>query len=108
MSRLNELTAAEMTDGFASGALSPVEVTRDVLAQIELCEGQLNSLWTVDPDIALTAASAAEDRWRRGAQIVVNGVSLDGVPVTIKENIATAGVAMPLGTTVSDMTPRPT
>ena len=32
--------------------------------------------------------------------------SLDGVPITIKENIATRGVPMPLGTAVSDMTPR--
>ncbi|MDZ4311515.1 MAG: amidase family protein, partial [Cypionkella sp.] len=107
MTRLNELTAAEMTQGFANGTLSPVEVTRAVLAQIDRCEPELHGMWTVDHDLAMTAARSSEARWKDGAQIVCNGVSLDGVPITIKENIATKGVAMPLGTTVSNMTPRP-
>ncbi|TGN59742.1 amidase [Paracoccus liaowanqingii] len=107
MTGLNELTAAQMTEGFAARSLSPVEVTRDVLAQIARCEPQLHGMWTVDPGVAMAAAQASEARWKDGAQITCNGVSLDGVPITIKENIATKGVPMPLGTRVSDMTPRP-
>lgn len=106
MTGLNELTAAEMIAGYAEGGLSPVEVTRDVLAQIDRCEPQLNGMWTVDHDLAMAAAQASQDRWQQGAPIIINSVTLDGVPVTIKENIATKGVPMPLGTTVSDMTPR--
>lgn len=106
MTGLNELTAAQMIAGYAEGTLSPVEVTRDVLAQIDRCEPELNGMWRVDHDLAMTAAQASQARWQQGAQIMTKGVSLDGVPVTIKENIATKGVPMPLGTTVSDMTPR--
>nr|WP_111301871.1 amidase [Paracoccus saliphilus] len=106
MTALHDLTAAAMTAGFAARRLSPVEVTRAVLDRIDACEPVLNAMWTVDHDLALEAARASEGRWRRGDPVTVNGVSLDGVPITIKENIATRGVPMPLGTVVSDMTPR--
>lgn len=107
MTRLNELTATQMIDAYAAGRLSPVEVTRDVLDQIDRCEPQLHGMWTVDHAIALEAARESERRWQRGEPIRVAGVTLDGVPVTIKENIATKGVPMPLGTAASDLTPRP-
>ncbi|WP_410217030.1 amidase [Paracoccus sp. (in: a-proteobacteria)] len=106
MTALNELTAVQMIEAFAKGTLSPVEVTHDVLAQIDRREPRLKGMWTVDHDTAMDAARQSEARWRQGAQIVTNGVSMDGVPITIKENIATRGVPMPLGTKVSDMTPR--
>ncbi|WP_405406088.1 amidase [Paracoccus sp. Ld10] len=106
MNALYDLTAAAMTEGFAERSLSPVEVTRAVLDRIDACEPVLNAMWTVDHDTALEAARASEDRWRNGNPLTVNGVSLDGVPITIKENIATRGLPMPLGTAVSDMTPR--
>ncbi|HZY52968.1 MAG TPA: amidase, partial [Reyranella sp.] len=50
---------------------------------------------------ARTAAQASEKRWQAGQP---QG-ALDGVPITIKENIATRGVPVPLGTAASDMTP---
>ena len=106
MTAFADLTAAAMTEGFADRSLSPVEVTRAVLDRIDASEPVLNAMWTVDNDVALEAARASEERWRRGAPLTVGGVSLDGVPITVKENIATRGVPMPLGTAVSDMTPR--
>lgn len=106
MTALHEMTAAAMIAGFADRSLSPVEVTRAVLARIDACEPVVHAMWTVDHDVALQAARASEARWMRGDEITVGGVSLDGVPVTIKENIATRGTPMPLGTAVSDMTPR--
>lgn len=106
MTAFADLTAAAMTAGFADRSLSPVEVTRAVLDRIDACDPVLNAMWTVDHDVALEAARASEERWRRGAPLTVGGVSLDGVPITVKENIATRGVPMPLGTAVSDMTPR--
>ena len=106
MSSLNELSAKELIEGYAAGRFTPVEVVRDVLAQIDRCEPELRGMWTVDHDAATDAARQSAERWREGRQIVVNGVSLDGVPITIKENIATRGVPMPLGTAVSDMTPQ--
>ncbi|MFC0220823.1 amidase [Pseudochelatococcus lubricantis] len=107
MTKLNTLSAAEMIDGYRKGTFTPVDVTEAVLAQIDLCEPELNAMWTVDREIARASAGESAARWKAGNPIIVRGVSLDGVPVTLKENIATKGVAMPLGTAVSDMTPRP-
>jgi len=53
---------------------------------------------------ALAAAQASEARWRAGTP----RSPLDGVPVTIKENIATAGDPMPVGTRANeDAAPQP-
>lgn len=106
MTDLHALGAVEMTTGFATGAFTPVDVTEAVLAQIDRREPDLNGMWTVDHDVARAAAKAAAARWKVGQQVTRRGVSLDGVPVTIKENIATRGVPMPLGTIVTDLTPR--
>lgn len=106
MAGTNALSAAQMVAGFERGDLSPVEVTRDVLDRIDACEPRIAALWHQDRDAAMAAARAAEARWRAGDPIRVGGVTLDGVPVTIKENIATRGLPMPLGCAASDLTPR--
>ena len=59
------------------------------------------ALWAIDVVGARAAARESEARWRRGAPLG----PVDGVPLTIKENIATRGVAMPLGTAASEMKP---
>lgn len=105
MTKLNALTAHEMSDGYKAGRFSPVDVTKAVLEHIERHEPELNAMWFVDADGALASAKASEARWQAGEQIMANGVSLDGVPVTLKENIATKGDAMPLGTAVTELKP---
>lgn len=106
MTKLNALSAHEMVDGYEAGTFSPVDVTKAVIEHIERHDPQLNAMWFVDAEGALAAARASEARWKAGEPIRVKGVSLDGVPVTLKENIATKGVAMPLGTASGDMTPK--
>jgi aspartyl-tRNA(Asn)/glutamyl-tRNA(Gln) amidotransferase subunit A len=81
--------------------VSPVEVTRAVLAQIERCEPQLHATYALDAAGALAQAEASQARWLRGEP---QG-ALDGVPVTIKENIATRGVPVPLGTAAVELVP---
>jgi aspartyl-tRNA(Asn)/glutamyl-tRNA(Gln) amidotransferase subunit A len=44
MSELHALSAAELAGSFAARALSPVEVARAVIAQIERCEPKLCAL----------------------------------------------------------------
>ena len=73
----------------AAGSLSPVEATRSVLARIERWEPHLQATYALDAGGALAAARASEGRWRRGEPLG----PLDGVPATIKDNIATPGVA---------------
>src|SRR5690606_17918641 len=58
-----------------------------------------------DSEGAMVMARASEARWRAGAPLRCGGVSIDGVPVTIKENIATRGVATPLGTAATNLVP---
>ena len=94
MTDLPDLTASAMVRAFRAGDLSPVEVTAASLARIDAWDERLCAAWAVDPEGALEAARASEARWQEGAP---QG-PLDGVPVTIKENLATKGVPMPAGT----------
>ncbi len=101
MSALHELSANELISAYRSRALSPVEVTRSVLAHMERWEPLLHASYLLRPELALAQARASEARWLRGAPCGL----LDGVPATIKENIATAGDPTPLGTAATDLIP---
>ena len=90
---LARLSAVELVAGYARGDFSPVEALEAVQHVIEQREPELNALWCPDPDGALAAAHASERRWREGAPLG----PIDGVPTTVKENLARAGVPMPLG-----------
>ncbi|MCM2251017.1 MAG: amidase [Ramlibacter sp.] len=102
-SALHELSAPALIESYRRRELSPVEVTRSVLGHIERWEHHLQALYLLRPELALQQARASEARWLRGAPLGV----LDGVPVTIKENIATRGDPTPLGTAASELTPSP-
>ncbi|MBS0467485.1 MAG: amidase [Proteobacteria bacterium] len=103
MSPLHDLSAAELLAAYRSRSLSPVEVVRDVLAHIERWEPHLHATWLLRPEAALSQARASEARWLRGAP----AGPLDGVPVTIKDNIATQGDPTPLGTAALPLVPAP-
>jgi aspartyl-tRNA(Asn)/glutamyl-tRNA(Gln) amidotransferase subunit A len=100
---LASLTATELLRGYADRTLSPVQVTEAVVARVEAREPELCATYAFDPERALAAARAAEERWQRGEP----AGRLDGVPVMLKENIATAGTPMPLGTAAIDPAPAP-
>ena len=100
-SALHELGAHALTAAYRAGEFSPVEVTASVLAHIERWEPHLCATYLLRPDLALDQARASEARWARGEPLG----PLDGVPVTIKDNIATRGDPVPLGTTGTDLTP---
>ncbi|WP_313081971.1 amidase [Pulveribacter sp.] len=103
MAELHELSARELLQGYRARRFSPVEATRAVLAHIERWEPHLHATWLLRPDAALEQARASEARWLRGAPCGV----LDGVPATLKDNIATAGDPTPLGTAATDLAPAP-
>ncbi|WP_247643069.1 amidase [Brucella melitensis] len=93
MSHLADLSAVELVSSYKAKALSPVEVTEAVIGRIEAYEPKLNALWAYDPEAARLAAKASEARWAKGEP----AGPIDGVPLTIKENIATKGTPVPLG-----------
>jgi Asp-tRNA(Asn)/Glu-tRNA(Gln) amidotransferase A subunit family amidase len=101
MAELHELSAAELSRLYATGAASPVEVTQAVIAHIARWEPQLCALYAYDPEGALGQARESEARWRAGRALS----PLDGVPLTLKENIATKGVPLPAGTAATVLVP---
>lgn len=85
---LSRLSAGELADGYARGSFSPVEVTDAVLARIAQVNASLNAIVTLDADGARAAARASEARWRQGS---ARG-PLDGVPLTVKDNLNVQGL----------------
>ena len=94
MTALHNLTAGELSRGYADRSISPVEVAQAVLARIAAWEPRINAMYRVDRDGTIAQAKSAESRWRAGKPLS----PLDGVPVTIKENIYTRGDPAPIGT----------
>jgi aspartyl-tRNA(Asn)/glutamyl-tRNA(Gln) amidotransferase subunit A len=98
---LHDLSAIALLDLYHRKAASPVEVTRAVLRHIGRWEPHLHATYALDPEAALVQAEASQARWLRGEPMG----ALDGVPTMIKENIATKGVPMPLGTAATELVP---
>jgi aspartyl-tRNA(Asn)/glutamyl-tRNA(Gln) amidotransferase subunit A len=98
---LHDLSAVDLIAGFRAKQFSPSEVLEDVLAHVALWEPHIKALYAFDPDGARAAAKISTDRWQNGEPIGL----LDGVPVTIKDNIATKGVPMPLGAASTKLVP---
>jgi aspartyl-tRNA(Asn)/glutamyl-tRNA(Gln) amidotransferase subunit A len=100
---LHDLSAVDLIAGFRSRQFTPSEVLEDVLAHIALWEPHINALYAFDPEGARVSAKASTERWHRNEPIGL----LDGVPVTIKDNIATKGVPVPLGAASVKLEPSP-
>ena len=98
---LHDLPAHTLVEAYRSRTLSPVEVTHAVLAHIDRWEPHLHATYLLRPEQALEQARASEQRWLQGAPLG----ALDGVPTTIKENIATHGDPVPLGTAAVALVP---
>ena len=101
MTDLADLSAVALVEAYRARRLSPVEVVDAVIARIDAWEPQLNALWAYDPDAARAGARQSEARWAKGEPLG----AIDGVPLTIKENIATRGTPVPLGTAAMALVP---
>ena len=86
-SDLCALAATELLERYRKRTLSPVEVTKAVLARIEQLNPKLNAFVMVAADEATREAKESEARWTAGQP---KGL-LDGVPVSIKDIILTKG-----------------
>ena len=104
MAAAHDLDAVQVAAQYASGALSPVDVAQACLERIAACETKLNAMYRIDREGSLHTARASESRWRAKQPLS----PLDGVPVTIKENIYTKGDPAPIGTLANvDAAPQP-
>src|ERR671925_324069 len=82
------LTIAELNRLYRQKELSPVEVTKGLLARIAAHDGRLHSFLRVTEDVALAEAAAAE----RGLMAGTNRGPLHGIPYALKDIIETAGI----------------
>jgi aspartyl-tRNA(Asn)/glutamyl-tRNA(Gln) amidotransferase subunit A len=90
---LHDLSAVDLIAGFRAKQFSPSEVLEDVLTHVADWEPHIKALYAFDPGGARATAKTSTERWQKGEPVG----ALDGVPVTIKDNIATKGVPVPLG-----------
>jgi aspartyl-tRNA(Asn)/glutamyl-tRNA(Gln) amidotransferase subunit A len=82
--------------------VSPVEVTKLMLARIEQLNPKLNAYITVTPELALAQAKKAESelfapRGRKGHR---DRGPLHGIPISLKDNIYTKGIRTTAGSKI--------
>lgn len=87
------LSAAELRARIGRRELSPVEVTRAVLARIDRLQPELNCFITVCGEAALGESRRAEAALMRGGELGL----LHGIPYTAKDLVDTAGVRTTYG-----------
>ena len=98
---LCDLSAVDMLAGFRAQTFSPLEVMTSVQDRIARREPVVKALWAPQPERALELARESTARWVAGTPCG----PLDGVPYTLKENIATQGTPVPLGSAATELIP---
>ncbi|MFJ6164763.1 Asp-tRNA(Asn)/Glu-tRNA(Gln) amidotransferase subunit GatA [Micromonospora orduensis] len=96
MSDLTRMTATEIAALVAGGEISAVEVTRAHLDRIAAVDDRVHAFLHVDTDGALAAASAVDERRAAGEELG----PLAGVPVAVKDVLATRGVPTTVGSKI--------
>jgi aspartyl-tRNA(Asn)/glutamyl-tRNA(Gln) amidotransferase subunit A len=81
------MTSAELIAHYRSGDVSPLEIARALLRRLEDTQPAINAFVHTDAETTLAQARASEERWRRGQPAGL----LDGVPVTIKDELDVTG-----------------
>lgn len=101
MTEPTDLSIRDLRRNFADKSLSPSEYWLALEQHIEAWEPTIAALYAYDPDDARSQAAASTERWAKGAPLG----ALDGIPVTLKELIATKGQPVPLGTAAVELVP---
>ncbi|MET7667501.1 Asp-tRNA(Asn)/Glu-tRNA(Gln) amidotransferase subunit GatA [Micromonospora luteifusca] len=96
MSDLIKMTATEIAGLVAGGEISAVEVTQAHLDRITAVDDRVHAFLHVDTDGALAAARAVDERRAAGEELG----PLAGVPVAVKDVLATRGVPTTVGSKI--------
>ncbi len=92
----SELTVSRLAPLIRGRRLSPVELTRALLARIEAHDAALNSFITVTSELALVQAKRAEREITKGRYLG----PLHGIPICLKDLFFTAGVPTTAGSKI--------
>jgi len=98
---LPALTTRELLAGYEALSFTPRDVVAALVEHVVATEPSVHALYAFDPDSAMQAAEDSTERWLRKAP----SGTLDGVPVTLKELIATKGTPTPVGTAATELVP---
>lgn len=93
MTELWQLPASSLREKIAAREVSPVELTKTILARAEKLQPVLNCFVTIAGEQALAAATAAEEAVMRGERLGL----LHGIPYAAKDLVNTAGVRTTFG-----------
>ncbi len=102
MNTLCWLSAGDLIKQLPSGAVTAVNLANATRARMAECEPALNAIYLDKADSAHAAALASDQRRAAGKTLS----ALDGVPITIKENLYTVGDPAPIGTPASPQEPK--
>ena len=91
MSDLSQCTVEQLLTLFRGGAVSPVQVTQEVLQRIQRINPLINAFCLVDEEAALASARISEKRWLAHRRNAAPVGALEGIPASIKDLILTKG-----------------
>ena len=97
------LDATALVAGYRAGRFTPEQALQACLARDAATRERLNALIWRDPEGALAAARASTRRWAQGQPLS----ELDGVPVTVKDNLHVQGWPTRWGSRLLPEQPRP-
>jgi len=89
--------AHDLLAAYRNRTISPKEVATTVLDAIEAHQPALNAFVWIDRETALAKAGESEARWVKGEPLG----ALDGLPMTVKDNVAQEGYSMLRGSRTS-------
>ena len=102
MNTLCWLSAGDLIKQLPSGAVTSSQMLNATLARVAECEPTLNAIYINKADAARAQAAASDQR-----RVEHKSLSpLDGVPITLKENIYSTGDPAPIGTSASPLEPK--